>query len=208
MQEESKSTHTSLDRNSEEDNLSTSSSSLATSSKKSYQSHALSTGLYLALISIFMQVLIYIVDEHSLGDNFSPLGILTMLLVLGMCVFRGRQFASQQSFFTYSSSFGYSFFALYVNMLVAIVWTIFLYHVVDPELPERLLYIQEEKMYEGLQDRENVDEIVEQSMRFTRWFYKPFGLLIAGVVFGGLWTLVISLLTAIGIYKAKPKEVL
>ena len=213
MQEEPENTQPTSSENNEEQltSGSTTSSSTTTLPKNSYLRHAIHTGLYLSVISIFTTALTYAIDENSLLSKFSISNILALLLILALCIFRGKQFARQQQpFFTYSSSFGYSFLAMYTSTLIATVWNVLFYHIIDPELTERLLYIQEEKIYEQFQDKESVEEIVEQSMRVTRWFFGPFGLLISGAVFGGVFSgavlggfgsLLISLLTALGIRK-------
>lgn len=174
----------------------------------SYFSHALRTGLFVGLLSMLISVITYVWDEASMFDRFSAVNLVALLLTLGICIFLGRQYVHQRPYFQYGSAYKYAFVALYLSGLIGTIWSILLFHVIDPELPDRLLDLQIEEMYEAMGDGPEAEAAIETSMKFMRFFFSPWGLLAAGALGGAMSAAFFSLFAALGIRKSPPKELL
>ena len=168
--------------------------------------HALQTGLYLGFTSIMFNALAYLLDEASLGEELSSWNIISLLIVLFICIYRGRQYAREYGYFPYGPAYTYSFVSFYTHTLLGTLWSIVLMQLIDPELSQRLLEAATLSMEESLAEGPESTEAREMGMKSIKFFMTPLGLLTSGLLGGAFWSAFISLCVALGIRSRKTED--
>ncbi len=94
---------------------------------------AVRPGLIMGLLALVLTYLIYFVDSSILINTWYGLGSLVIFLVL-IIVFGSQYRKEIGGFIDFGNAFKFSFVAILVSGVVALLGQILLYHVVDPDL--------------------------------------------------------------------------
>jgi hypothetical protein len=168
--------------------------------------HAARMGAIGGGIGILITVLIYVVDIKIMADWKVGIGIL--LVYLGYVIYAGIQYRNQAGgFLSYGKAFQHGYVTLLVAGAISTVFTILLFHVIDPEIPEILTRVTTEKTEEMMagfgMSEDKIDEAIEQQDipgRFT----------VAGQIkqfaWGFLMNAIVVLITSIFVKKNQPVE--
>ncbi len=99
--------------------------------------HAIKHGVILGVISILLVIICYVVDI-SLMVTFKFLGLVT-IISLGYVIYAGINYRTETGgFLPYGKAFVHGVVLLAISGLIGTFFNILLYHVVDPELPQKL----------------------------------------------------------------------
>lgn len=97
---------------------------------------AVKGGLVVGLVGIIISMLLYVLDAGMMVDW--KIQILTFAISLFLFVYIGKKFREDEldGFMTFKQAFRFTFVAGIVNALLVGVFSILLFKVIDPELPE------------------------------------------------------------------------
>lgn len=99
--------------------------------------HALRFGAIMGGIGIVITLLIYAIDYTIMaGMSF---GLLLFAFYIGMVIYGGINYRNQSGgYISYGKAFQHGYVALLVSGIIGTVFSILLYTVIDPDLPENL----------------------------------------------------------------------
>ncbi|MEJ0056744.1 MAG: DUF4199 domain-containing protein [Bacteroidota bacterium] len=87
--------------------------------------------------SIFLYILLYVID-YTLMVQLKFLFIF-LLIYLGITIYGGIEYRNSVGrYLSYGKAFQHGFLVLAISGLIATVWNLLLYHVIDTELPQKL----------------------------------------------------------------------
>jgi hypothetical protein len=170
--------------------------------------HALKWGLIVAGVSVFITILLYIIDYTVMIQL--KFGLLSLLLYLGLTIYAGINYRNSiGGFLPYGKAFQHGFIVLAISGLVGTIFGFILYNVIDPELPQKLVDASIDNTREIMEkfgaSGDQADEALEKARteaagRFT----------LVGQIKGYAWILVVSaviaLITSIFVKKNQPVE--
>jgi len=170
--------------------------------------HAIRWALICAATSIVLTILLYAIDYTLMVQLKFALTFL--LIYLGITIYGGIDYRkSVGGFLSYGKAFQHGFFLLAISGLIATIFGLVLYHVIDTELPQKLtdaavdntrammesFGAPEDKMDEALEKAR-----VDTAARFT----------VIGQLKGYIWIVVVSavmaLITSLFVRKNQPVE--
>ena len=127
--------------------------------------HALKFGVILGVISIVLTMLVYIIDYTIMADW--KFGILSFVIYIGFTIYASINYRNEiGGFMPFGTAFKHGYLVFILSGLVATLFAIVLYHVIDPELPQKITDVTIEnttKMMEGFGAPEaSIDEAVEK----------------------------------------------
>jgi len=169
--------------------------------------HAIKSGVMTGIISIVLSMLIYIIDPTIFAIWW--LMLLLMLIYVGLIIYFGIQHREQEGgFLSFGQAWVYSFTGLVTYGLIATIFSVLLYNIIDPELPEIVTDAVVEKseamMLSFGMPEDQLDEALEKTRvdtleRFT----------VIGALKGFLWGLIIyailSLISGAIVKKNEPE---
>jgi hypothetical protein len=171
--------------------------------------HAAKFGMFLALISIALTVVVYSLDMSILA-TFKFLG-LVLVVTLGFIIYAGINYRNTgDGFISYGNAFLYGIVLCAVAGLISTGFNILLYHVIDPELPVKLadaILLNTEDMMRSFGAAEAaIDETIDK-MR-DQQMEKQFsvGNLAIGYLKAFIGYAIINAITALIIRKNQPVE--
>ena len=170
--------------------------------------HAIKNGVILGIISLLLVVVIYAIDFAFMA-SFKFLG-LVLVIGLGYVIYSGISYRNEiGGFLPYGKAFMHGFVVLAVSGLISTAFNILLYHVVDPELPQKLteaiIRNTEETMASFGMAQEGIDQATA-SMRTDMPDQFSIGGLAFGFVKALIWYCIIALITALFVKKNVPLE--
>ncbi len=135
--------------------------------------HAARMGAIGGGIGILLTVIIYVVDI-ALMANWK-VGILFLLIYLAFVIYAGIQYRKEAGgYLSYGKAFQHGYITMIVGGAVSTIFSIILFHVVDPEIPEVLTKVtiqNTEEMMAGFGvPADKIDEEIEKQNipgRFT-----------------------------------------
>jgi hypothetical protein len=144
-----------------------------TSSSPNLFKHAARMGAIGGGIGIALTVLIYIADIRLMADW--KVGIFFLLFYLGYVIYAGIQFRKESGgYLPYGKAFQHGYITLAVGGVISTLFSILLFHVIDPSIPETLTQASIEKTEEmmagfGMPEDKIEEEIEKQDIpgRFT-----------------------------------------
>ncbi|KPK87226.1 MAG: hypothetical protein AMS27_03175 [Bacteroides sp. SM23_62_1] len=152
--------------------------------------NALIWGTIIGLISVVYSVVLYMFDQ-TFNQALGYLGIIILLagLILGIRNYRDNVL---DGILPFGKAFGFSMLIVVISALIGSIYGYLLYTVIDPDLMEKMLDLQTDRMLEqGL-----TEDQVEQALQFSRRLMNPIFLMISGFVVNILMGVVISLIIA------------
>jgi len=173
--------------------------------------HAIKSGVILAVISIVITLLIYIIDPLLMIKWW--FGLISLFLAIILVSYFGIQFRNEgDGYLDFKGSFMYSMVMFIVSGLIGTLFMMFLYNVIDTDLPGRLSEATKEQTIQMMSNFGASDDVIDQTIAqaeengdFTNPFtfmgqLKAFG--IAIIIY-----IVLSLITGAIIRKKEPELV-
>jgi hypothetical protein len=173
-------------------------------------SHAIKWGGINAAVSVILTMLLYAIDYTLLVQ----LKVLFIFLgvYFGIAIYAGFDYRkSIGGFLSYGKAFQHGYLIFIISGLIATVFSLLLYFVIDPELPEKLTDASIENtraMLEGFGTPEDaIDNALDQAKEATAKQFTP-----TGIALGYVRILVVSavmaLISAIFVRKNQPVEMM
>jgi hypothetical protein len=172
--------------------------------------HAVKFGLILGAISIGLTAVIYAVD-YSIMATFKFLG-LVMVVSIGFIIYAGINYRNLgEGYINYGKAFIYSVVLCAVSGLLSTAFNILLYHVIDPDLPQKLadaIISNTEEMMRGFgADSATIDKTIDGMRAQGMENQFSMGNLAFGYVKAFIGYAIISAITALVIKKNPPEVV-
>src|SRR5688572_26912000 len=106
--------------------------------------HAARMGAIGGGIGILFTILIYVADIRLMADW--KIGIFFLLFYLGYVIYAGIQFRKESGgYLSYGKAFQHGYITLIVGGFISTLFSIILFHVIDPSIPETLTQASIEK---------------------------------------------------------------
>jgi len=165
-------------------------------------------GVILALATIFLTVIIYVLD-YTVLVQFKLL-LLFLVLFLGILIYAGINYRSSiGGYISYGDAFKHGFVLLVISGLIGTVFNVLLYNVIDPDLPAKLTDAAMENARQMMErfgaPPDGMDEALEKAKADTAARFT-----ILGTVKGFLWGLilyaVVVAITSLFVRKNEPIE--
>ncbi|MEO9482105.1 MAG: DUF4199 domain-containing protein [Ekhidna sp.] len=168
--------------------------------------HAIKSGLMLAVISIVLTLLIYIVNPATLASMWMMLFFLVFIALVSYFGIQHRKEIG--GFMAFGKAWVYSMQLLVVAGLIMTIFNILLYNVIDPELPV-ILADQSVENAEAMMSRfgmpeDQMDEALEKTRTDTLDRFTVMGS-IKGFLFGLIFYAILALITGAIIKKKEPE---
>ncbi len=170
--------------------------------------HAIKHGVILGVISILLVIICYVVDI-SLMVTLKFMG-LVLVIGLGYVIYAGINYRSEiGGFMPYGKAFMHGLVVLAISGLIGTAFNILLYHLVDPELPQKLtdaaIQNTEEMMAGFGMQQEAMDQAIDK-MRTDMVDQFSIGGQAFGYVKAMIAYCIIALITALFVRKNVPVE--
>ncbi|MEP1033779.1 DUF4199 domain-containing protein [Ekhidna sp.] len=168
--------------------------------------HAIKSGLMLGVIGIVLTLLIYIVDPTFLVSMWMLLFFLIFIVLVSYFGIQHRKEIG--GYMAFGKAWIYSMQLLVVAGIVATIFNILLYNVIDPELPS-MLADQSVENAEAMMSRfgmpeDQMDEALEKTRTDTLDRFTVMGS-IKGFLVGLIFYAILSLITGAIIKKKEPE---
>jgi Protein of unknown function (DUF4199) len=176
------------------------------SSAPTLLNHGIRWGAILGVISITLVVIWYVVDYTLMADW--KVGIFSLVVFIGFTAYAGINYRGEiGGFIPFGKAFQHGFIVFAVSGLIASLFNLLLYTVIDPELPAKLTEATLEKtaaMMEGFGAPEDaVDKAMDEARARAENQYSVSGIATGyGFILG--MSLLFSLITALIVRKNEP----
>lgn len=170
--------------------------------------HALKWGAISATISIVITILLYIVDYTLMVQV--KFALFSLLLYVGIAIYGGIDYRrSLGGYIDYGKAYLHGFLIFAVSGLIATIFQIVLYNVIDTDLPAKLVDAAVENT-QAIMEKfgappDSMDEALEKARTDTQARFT-----IVGSLKGYFWAVVISavlaLITGLVVRKREPVE--
>lgn len=176
------------------------------SSAPTLLNHGIKWGAILGAISITLVVIWYVIDYTLMADW--KVGIFSLLIYIGFTIYAGINFRGETGgYISFGKAFQHGFLIFAVSGLIASVFNLLLYTVIDPELPAKLTEAVLEKtaaMMEGFGAPEDqIDKAMEDARSRTENQYTPSGIAM-GYGYLLIMSAIFSLITGLVVRKNEP----
>jgi len=168
---------------------------------------AMTYGIYLAGISIFLTVVIWaanlleymgILGSSALG--FVQLTLLVILLLLFTKKYRDTELEGK---ITFGQAFVFGVLMVVLSTVITSLFSYIFNKFIDPEYTQRVMTMMQDKMYQWLSGRGMSDEQIESALKSleTQGNATPIETLVASVEFGLIGGAVMSLISSLIVKK-------
>jgi hypothetical protein len=172
--------------------------------------HAAKHGFILGIIGILLTVVIYVVDVSF----FASLWLLLILLLinLGYAIYAGIDARKEgDGTLSYGNAFLHSFIVFMVATILGRVFSILLFNVIDPDLPETITRISVDKWSEMMAgwgaSETDIDNAIEKMREDIPKGFTPGGLLLSVLWPGAVISAFVSLIVALFTKKSPPEVI-
>jgi len=144
---------------------------------------ALRYGLILALVSILINLIMYITGLMTNQVASSLIGTLSLIvsIVIIVMAIKHHRDVQQNGFITLGKAFGVGILASLISAIIGAVFLYVLHAFIDPGILEEMMALNEERMIES----GTSDEMIEMTSQWTNMFMSPVGMASTGL-FGGV----------------------
>lgn len=168
--------------------------------------HAIRWGLITAAVSIIYTMLLYVVD-YTLMVQLKFL-FLALAVYLGITIYAGIDYRkSIGGFLAYGKAWQHGFMILALSGLIASIFSLLLYNVIDTELPQKLTDASMENtraMMEGFgAPEDSIDEAMEKAKESTAKQFTVGGIAM-GYIYIAIFSAIMALISAIFVRKNQP----
>jgi hypothetical protein len=169
--------------------------------------HAARMGAIGGGIGILFTILIYVADIRLMADW--KIGIFFLLFYLGYVIYAGIQFRKESGgYLSYGKAFQHGYVTLIIGGFISTLFTILLFHVIDPSIPETLTQASIEKTEEMLagfgMSADQVEEAMDKAKEDIPARFSVVGQL-TQLGWGLLVNAVIALITSLFVRKNQPE---
>ena len=128
--------------------------------------HALKSGVIMGVVGILISLVVYIIDPLLMIKWWFSLS--SLVLFIALVTYYGMQYRELTGgYLSFKKAYIYSFLAFVVAGILGLVFNIFLFHVIDPDLPEMIsdaIVEQTVEMMEGFgANQEVIDQAIEDA---------------------------------------------
>lgn len=179
----------------------------ATKQGTSFKNHVIRWGLITAAASIILTMLLYAID-YTLMVQLKFLFIF-LAVYLGIAIYAGIDYRNSiGGFMGYGKAWQHGFFILALSGLVATLFSLLLYNVIDPELPQNLVDASMENTREMMVNfgapEDTIDEALEKARVDTEERFTVKGTLM-GYIYIAVFSAIMALISALFVRKNKPE---
>lgn len=169
--------------------------------------HAIRWGMITAAVSIILTMSLYVID-YTLMVQLKFLFV-ALAIYFGITIYAGIEYRkSIGGFLPYGKAFQHGFFILALSGLIASVFNILLYTVIDPELPQKLTDASLENTRAMMESfgtpEEAMDEALEQAKESTAKQFTVVGMAL-GYIYIAIFSAIMALISAIFVKKNQPE---
>ena len=168
--------------------------------------HAIRFGAILAGIGIAITLLCYVIDYTMLADW--KIGILMIVVSIGIVIYAGINYRTQVGgYLSYGKAFQHGYFTFLSAGVISTLFSILLYTVIDPDLPQNLSDAAIVKTEEMMRNFGAPDDAIEQQMdKMREDMPKRFSAvgLLTQLGWGLIIYAVLSLITSLFVRKNEP----
>jgi len=169
--------------------------------------HAIRWGLITAAVSIIFTMLLYVID-YTLMVQMKFL-FFSLAVYLGIAIYAGIDYRkSIGGFLAYGKAFQHGFLILALSGLIASIFSLLLYTVIDTELPQKLTDASLENtraMMESFGAPEDaMDEAMEKAKESTAKQFTVSGIAM-GYIYIAIFSAIMALISAIFVRKNQPE---
>jgi hypothetical protein len=171
--------------------------------------HALRWGMITAAISIIITMLMYAID-YTLMIQLKILFI-SLAVYLAITIYGGIDYRKAVGgFLPYGKAWQHGFLVLAISGLVATIFSLLLYNVIDPELPEKLVDASIENT-RALMEKfgapaDSIDDALDKARDQTANRFTMSGILL-GYVQIAIFSAIMALISALFVRKNQPEMV-
>jgi hypothetical protein len=171
--------------------------------------HTLRWGMITAAVSIIITLLMYAID-YTLMIQLKILFI-SLAVYLGITIYGGIDYRKTAGgFLPYGKAWQHGFLVLAISGLVATLFSLLLYNVVDPELPEKLVDASIENTRELMEKfgapADSIDDALDKAREQTANRFTVGGILL-GYVQIAIFSAIMALISALFVRKNRPEMV-
>lgn len=131
--------------------------------EKTSKKLATSYGVYLGLALILITVLIYAFDLSMMTEWY--LMVINFVLILALSIMALKKAkSSSTSLFSFKNAFGTYFLTVFVGLLIATIFSLILFNIVDPEAAETLKELSMEKQAEMFENFGMTEAQINEAM--------------------------------------------
>jgi Protein of unknown function (DUF4199) len=157
-------------------------------------SHSGRWGLITGIVAIVLYILMYVID-YTLMVQLKMLFI-ALAIYFGITIYAGIDYRkSIGGFLSYGKAFQHGFLILAVSALIATIFNMLLNHVIDPELPQKLIEAGMDNQRAMMANFGASEDAIEKGLEEARTRmenqYK-----ISGMAFGYIFVLIFSAIMA------------
>lgn len=178
----------------------------STDQKQDLMKHAARFGAIISGIAIVLTLLIYIVDYTFMVDW--KFGILMIVISIGMVIYAGINYRNQAGgYLSFGKAFQHGYITFLSGAVISTLFSILLYTVIDPELPQNLSDAAIEKTEAMMRSFGAPEDAIEKSLEQMR-VDMPARFSALGMIKQLGWGLIIyavlSLITSLFVKKNEP----
>jgi hypothetical protein len=179
-----------------------------TETKSTLTNNAVKHGVILAVISIVLTLVYYVVDYSLLATI--KIGLLSLAIFLGYGIYAGIGYRKEiGGFISFKDAFLHGFIIFALSAFISTIFNILLYTVIDPELGAKLTDVAvqnaEEMMRSFGMPEDQMDEALEKTRTDTADRYTAGGLAL-GYVWALIGCAVFALISGAIVKKKQPVE--
>jgi hypothetical protein len=169
--------------------------------------HAIRWGMITAAVSIIITMSLYVID-YTLMVQLKFLFV-ALAIYFGITIYAGIDYRkSIGGFLSYGKAFQHGFFILALSGLIASIFNMLLYTVIDPELPQKLadaMMENQRAMMESFGAPEDaIDEAMEKAKESATDQFSVGGLA-KGYIFIACFSAIMALISSIFVKKNQPE---
>jgi hypothetical protein len=169
--------------------------------------HAARSGAICAAIGIVVTVLLYVIDLGLLADW--KVGLFFLALYIGLVIYFGINYRNEAGgYLSYGKAFQHGYITMLIGGLLSTIFSILLFHVIDPTIPQKLTDITIEKTEEMLSgfgmSQDAIDQAMEKAAADTPGRFTVVGQL-TQFAWGFLVYAVMSAITAAFVKRNQPE---
>jgi len=178
-----------------------------TTPQPTLMSHAIRWGMITAAVSIIYTMLLYVID-YTLMVQLKFL-FLALLVYFGIVIYAGLDYRkSIGGFLSYGKAFQHGFIILALSGLISSIFSLLLYFVIDPELPEKLVDASIENTRAMMESfgapEESMDEALEKARESTADQFTVVGTLKSYIMIA-VFSAIMALISSLFVRKNQPE---
>jgi len=174
--------------------------------KKIARENALKFGLYLGLFNVVVQLIIYFIDPLIIYTN-QAIGLVLMVISISASVYFCIELKKMVGgFWNFRLAFSSIFIMFLISSLVALLYQVVEFHLIDKELPQKSVDAIMNKMHNDLSAKGLSEDQIKSQMEITKKFV-PLPGSIMSLTWGLFASIVVSIILALifaAIFKKDP----